>query len=1320
MNVGPEGRSAPVDVRFTDLDQLVSWPGMLGYLNFSTGKPDARFQKQLNDADRFLGEQGVAEPWKVLHELLRDQLAALRAGGGSAFQDVTQVEAVLDLVFAQALPAYGRHHADLLFHLSERDLFQPFFLARVCEAVLAQGGPWTESERIVSGALARLNDFVGHRPIAILETRPKGEPYDHERVRPIPLFLRGAGVVHGRYHDVLTQALQILASTDPGVLAEAYFDPNLLDELAIDPRAYDHGHPVNRRPNYLFGEWDPHHIDNQGRYRRFIVRQVTLDAMMERVERVGPSPSSSDGPANRTEALFEAAAVLAGVILMASATSGSGPSAHDSTITLATLMPRIAQNRDAFYAQLLKKTQGTLGERLRREAAAIRQPFGAARQHLNQTLARHRAAQQQHRHLALLFAKMGYPEASRQEAERIPVASVRLLSNILGQLSTGQLLADRGELGAAAQLLPEVEDRLRRGIACGAIVDPWNILGFQGLFPLFAAREDSVQDSRVDELIALMEQIFHLYGRVLSEGAAAGEKQLVEDVLPGMRRLAAWWDRFATTTVGDVPHVHGAEAASSAEHVATALDRWHERGEATADLTFWRQHLDNFRSPKAFALVVEALLRKHDFRAGMALLMNWLVQAEQVPLEDDSQHSFHTLALRWMLGVTSPDFPFPVPAARFALVKKFFDYLEANAEDFWQVPALELSTVGGEEDEEEDEPDELYGAAYEEMTYQDSTDDDQESSVAEPGPPLQEFDLEAEDDRVEKRLRFLSNLARLWQIAARCVQQLPADDEHTPALNQWLAAAREKEQQLLTLLDAVNAYPVPKPLGTIETLIEYDRQRVLKEELLYAAINTCLATTMAVGALRGALGGERQGTSGSPAWEPPAMRIEQALFQGDPALARSALPSFLTSFNDEPLLLTTLADGGQPRQILRVRIAQTILRALAANLPRLGLLRETGVLLKTARAMEQSHPAQGRGVTEFNHLFQAAFQAVVETVVDSTSSWTPAPATDRQLAEVLEALTEPFLKLWIDHSRTLQISTLETLRNEEDWRLLREFIQRYGGDLFHAKFLTLGNLRGILHRGVGDYLDYLRDHPDPLHPVRLIDDLDQGTLREEAQKHLHFILLALVENYEEYKDYNTTTTQSDYGGNLHMLLDFLRLKASYDRHAWQFRPLVLAHEVLARNGRNGAAILWQEEFTKLTRPLAEKQMQDLVNLERSHGMRLATVADRLQERFIKPLALDRLCAAIGPAMREVRHPDGGAAFARLEEELRGYTATPVGVGLDVPHWLRRLEQEVQRVWAEHPAIVDLAEKQFRIPRVVVTYEDLRRQLAEWERPLLEG
>src|SRR5262249_40776824 len=140
-------------------------------------------------------------------------------------------------------------------------------------------------------------------------------------------------------------------------------------------------------------------------------------------------------------------------------------------------------------------------------------------------------------------------------------------------------------------------------------------------------------------------------------------------------------------------------------------------------------------------------------------------------------------------------------------------------------------------------------------------------------------------------------------------------------------------------------------------------------------------------------------------------------------------------------------------------------------------LRETYHLLKTARVMEQAHPAQGRGVSQFNQLFETAFQAVAESVVDSSFTWGPADGSDRSLAAQLEALTSPFLTLWIDYSRTLQLSVLELLRADADWQAVCEFVRRYGKDLFHAKFMTLGNLRGILHRGVDAYLDYLRDNP---------------------------------------------------------------------------------------------------------------------------------------------------------------------------------------------------------------------------------------------------
>jgi len=87
--------------------------------------------------------------------------------------------------------------------------------------------------------------------------------------------------------------------------------------------------------------------------------------------------------------------------------------------------------------------------------------------------------------------------------------------------------------------------------------------------------------------------------------------------------------------VHDIRRVHGGEAALSANHVATALARWRERGEGAADLAFWRKYPSKVSArPRRSHLVVDALLRKDDYRAAMALLTNWLSQAEQVPLED--------------------------------------------------------------------------------------------------------------------------------------------------------------------------------------------------------------------------------------------------------------------------------------------------------------------------------------------------------------------------------------------------------------------------------------------------------------------------------------------------------------------------------------------------------------------------------------------------------------------------------------------------------------------------------------------------------------
>ncbi|MFV2067598.1 MAG: hypothetical protein ACC645_11520, partial [Pirellulales bacterium] len=458
---------------------------VLGYLNFSAGTSDPCFMGNLNalfeQIEPTLASGGTAA------EMVRSRLSArldVLAGQPGIFADATQAQCVLSLVFDQLLPAYHEFHRDLLFGQSQADLWRPFFLGRAFEAVLSEGPPWDEWQRIVPPAAARLNDFVGYRPVAVLENERQAEPYDHEWVGPIPLYIDGVGVAVGRYTPVIEATLSILASTDPDLLDQAWFDPARLRELAIDPRAYDFSHPVSQRPNHQFGQWDPHAIDRHGFYRRFVLQQVTLDALMSRLEEADASAAD--------EFRFEAAAVLAGTMLMASAMTGSAPASLGSSTTLATLLPHIAVFRDAFYQQLLERMEGPHAERLRREATSLRQPFAAARQHLNRALARRRVEQQQRAQLARVFASMDYPEAARRQAWRVEAASVRMLSQIDCACTAGHRLVDARQVDQVPDCVSRLFDLVDRAIECGALIDPWNIVGFGGNFSLFRAIENSI------------------------------------------------------------------------------------------------------------------------------------------------------------------------------------------------------------------------------------------------------------------------------------------------------------------------------------------------------------------------------------------------------------------------------------------------------------------------------------------------------------------------------------------------------------------------------------------------------------------------------------------------------------------------------------------------------------------------------------------------------------------------------------------------------------------------------------------------------------
>jgi hypothetical protein len=1301
---------------------------LLGYLNLSAGTADARFQSNLNALAGWLGSQAGQQPlWEAARLALLERLAVVR-GQSSAFSNTEQAEAVVALALDLVPRAYLSFHRDLLWHQTPENLLRPLFLARVCEAVLQQGPPWSQTARIVEASLKQLNSFIGHRPVAILRTPQHVEPYAHEWVAAVPLYLRGVGVSPDRYSELIAAAIRILEATDADILEEAYFSPDLLDELAFDPRAYDFDHPVNKRPNYQFGQWDGHRLDSQGRYRRFVVQEITLGALAQRIDSPGSLPPE--------EALFESAAVLAGTILMASGVSGRSPDTHDSSVTLAKLVPRIAAYRDEFYRRLLAGLPGAHGDRLRQEAAVQHQPLAAARGHLNQYLARLRAAQLQHVHLAQIFARMGYPQASTRQAEIVAVPSARLLCEISGRLTAGHHALDRRPPAEAAALLPGIEDLLLRAIECGALVDPWNILGFQGQFSLFPAIENSVRDHRVDVLIQVIRQIFGLYARTWGEAAALGDAECCQQLAAGFKRLARWWDRFATLEVGGIEYVSGHEAHESAAHVAQSLAAWRTAGAAAGDIAFWREQVESFDSAKAYALVVAPLLDQADLTASMALLMQWVARAREVPLTD-GDHSFHNLALRWFVlaGQTGVG---AAAGSGWPLAKKFLDYLEANAEGYWEVPEFDLvvgRNRGGDgespaaadepagdrlaDEESDDGTDEnLFRAAYDEMTYRDSTDDGFDADMLEGRGAATDFELDAEGERIGQRLEFLITVARLWKRACGQAMRVPDADEKDEALRSWCRRAADNRHNLSELLSAVHRFPLPRPIGTQESLVEYDRRRLVKETLLAKIVIATVETSSAELWLSASLEGTID--QKSPDWKRAAADVLRPMFRGRVEEVREAFPRLLAALGDEPILYVPLSRQGDPMQIVRAKTIQQLLHALLRGLVRLGLLCQTSQLIAAAQSMEHRRPAGEGAVTEFDRLFEVGFRGIAETLVtvaadanrQAEAAGRTAEVSDTELIDVLQAASEPLLKRWLAHSRTLRLSVIERLSDQDRWESLKTFIERYGREIFTPRFMNLGNLRAILHRGVDAHLKQIEDDAELAEEWPLVGDLDRTIPRAAAVEQLTLVIESIVENYAEFKDFNSTTTQSDRGDLLHVLLDLLRLKMGYERVAWNIKPVVVAHDALARRGWPSAAELWRRGLAQRTAHIADWHLKRLADLSKKYGIRLPTISDRLAERFVRPLAIDRIRALVCPAIEEARRGQAGHSFALLEQELTEFTDNPSGSGLDVPAWLIALEEEESRCERADEQGGESADLEPPVPRLPLAWEEVQRQVSK--------
>jgi hypothetical protein len=1318
---------------------------VLGYLNFSSGGFDAAAWRAMSDLFRRLEplSEGVIDEHADSHlrvaEALRDRLAEL-ASTQSAFLKADQARGMLEVLFQRSVPAYREYHRDLLEHQPAGSLERPFFLMALAQAILAAGGPGDDAgrDRVVAEAIDRVNDYMGWRPVAVLENGRLSEPYPHERVRPIPVYIAAAGAAHGRFHDLATAAIDILAMAPAPLLRQADFDLTMLEELAFDPRAFDFLHPAASRPNYLFGLWDPALIDERGCYRRMVVQQATLEGILSWGDPVDLGAGEAGSPEERR---LEAAAVLAGVMLMASGLSGHGPGAPQAALPLADLLPRIAAYRDEFYRWLLGRLPAAHRRRLAQEAELLQQPFGGVRRHINAMLSSRRARQVESVTLASILSRLGRRQGAEELAGLVPAASARMLSRITGQVVEAQRMT-RGVMAALPEphgpadctppldRLASARELLGRAIGCGAIVDPWNILGLAGQFPLHEPGGESLPDPRIDDLVAMVMAIMEGYAAVWRRMSLAGDEAKAAQAAGSLDELSRWWDQFASTSVSGVPYLNGREIIDSTREVVAALMRRRAFAPQPPPAGFWRQEVAEFSSSQSHSVAAEALLREGDLDGAMGLLVHWasLLEGDEIEL---SGEDWLTAARRWLNRAVTDT----TPAGR-ARVRRFLDLIEANIGEVADLIAAvaagrepaglrEQSTRDSAEwpeaddlDEESFDADESVASAYESMVWRDSTADGNDSGMLErEGGGGNPADAVAS---IERAAVLLGGVCGLFRHAVTAVsledvrsRSLPAAEERDVLVG-WRNTLRRLRRTMAQAAGVVNARDRKPAPGM--TPAEFDRLRWQRDATAERLIEAALQATEAVWMLSARIVLSGRAASGAPAArrppgrsrKPAVGRLFAAIISGEPQAVREELSRVSGHLEGQPVLYVPLSRGGRPERIVTARMRERLLERLAGLLPRLGLVTETVLLVRLAKSLESRRPAGGASVSEFDRVFESATRALVGRIVVSARTRGSADAdpdaavVTQRILDGLATLIPKLLETWTTHARQLRLSVLERLREPKTFATTQDFIERYGAGLFSQHLLTPPSLRGILRGGVRPFLEELLDHEEaaescgddgqdeaaaaevsprrpPRRPEQLLRALRSGRLSlKQAASRLRVVLESVAENHAEYRDWNSTTTHSDRGECLHILLDFLRIKAEYDRIAWTLRPVGMAHRVLVEQGAEAAAEAWRQRMQEETGGAADELAKRLLELERRSGVRLASITDRVRRPFTAMLEQDELETLVLPAVDELLTGEPAGAGDRLERKARSFLGVASGSGVEIPVWLERLSATVDQ------------------------------------------
>ncbi len=1257
---------------------------LLGYLNFSSGAFDPTVWQAINELFAQVEPQGDSraaaaiaagteertDAAAAVAAVLTKRLAVLEREA-PAFRNAAQAKQVLSLTFEQFPAAYRAFHQDLLEHQPLGSLERPFLMAAAAQAVLATGGPFDDPQPLLERAIASLNDYVGWRPVAVLENERLSEPYPHERVRPLPLFVAGAGVAHGRYARLIAGALEILGQAPQALANQADFDLAMLEELAVDPRAFDFLHPAASRPNYLFGLWDPDRIDSRGWYRRLVVQQATLEGIRSWSQQPGAPPD---------ERLHEASAVLAGVLLMAAGLSGHGPGALQAGLPLSQLLPKIAGYRDEFYRWLMTTLPSGHRQRLEDEMERLRQPFGGVRRYINTTLAAARARQVESVSLASVFARLGRREAAERMARRVPATSARMASRVMSRTVAAEEAVARSEVVQALDLLAEATDLLFRAVACGAAVDPWNILGLGGQFPLHDPGGESLPDPRVEDLVSMTAAVLEGTAAAWRTAALAGKADLAARAEGALERLAGWWDRHATTTVSGVSHLSGREVLDSTRDVIRALEQRRAAGPEAPSPGFWRKAVADFSSTRSHAEAATALIREGDLDAAMGLIVHWASLLEGDLLARSGDEWLHA-AEAWLAAAIED----PSPSSR-NRQRRFLELVEANTSgiaDFVDLAVGDRGAAGGpggrRSDDDDGDVDESVAAAYETMVWRDSADDGVDGGMLEAGSGgNDEIGLFEE---IEEAAEFLAGVARLARtvVIAWCHQtandavSIPPPERDSVA--GWRHVFRRIRNSMVRAAASISERTGNG--GPMLSAGDEDRLRLAAdaaaERLLESAVQ--LSETLWMLAAHRAIADGRSEVSRSGRGAVGVLFA--TMLTGDTEATRATLEHVLQQLLGRRVLYVPLSRGGRPDKIVAARRRERLLERLASSLPRLGLVQETIQIVRLAKSLERHRPPGAASVSEFDRVFEAATTSLVERICESAGGGEE--STEERNQRILEGVSQlvpMLLETWMTHARQLRLSVLERMRDDKVYAIIRDFVERYGGGLFTQHLMAPTSLRGILRRGVRPWLEGLLEKaaydPDFEQPP-LLNAIASGEvpLRHAAAR-VRLVLESIAENHAEYRDWNSTTSQSDRGEYLHILLDFLRIKAEYDRISWTLRPVGMAHRVLARRGETEAAAAWRSRMREETAATSEGLTRRLAEIESTWGLRLASVADCVQRPFTAVLEQDELESLVEPAVLELRAGGATPVADALEQRAESFLGLAAGSGVEVPEWLEQL------------------------------------------------